>query len=81
MKEEFGDILNDVVHAVLLAEKEGLFTLNDVLEGINEKLKRRKPYLLDAEPKNISKEEARRIWNKVKAMEKKGEKDGKEMRK
>lgn len=70
LKEELGDILFDLAHVCFLAEKEGLFTMQEVFETINQKIKRRKPYLLTAEHQPITKEEARRIWLEVKAKEK-----------
>ena len=71
LKEELGDVLFDLAHVCFLAEKEGLFTMQDVFETINHKIKRRKPYLLAAEHQLITKEEDRRIRLEVKEMEKK----------
>ncbi len=70
VKEELGDVLMDWAHACKLAEEQGLFTLKDVLTAVNEKMKRRRPYLLDAEKKNITKEESVRIWKDAKKKEK-----------
>ena len=70
VKEELGDVLMDWAHACKLAEEQGLFTLKDVLLSINEKMKRRRPYLLEAEKREISKEESVRIWKEVKKKEK-----------
>lgn len=69
-KEELGDVLMDWAHACKLAEERGLFTLKDVLEGINAKIKRRKPYILDDQKRTVTKEEAVEIWKKVKVLEK-----------
>ncbi|MEK6868234.1 MAG: MazG nucleotide pyrophosphohydrolase domain-containing protein [Nanoarchaeota archaeon] len=70
IKEELGDVLMDWAHACKLAEEQGLFTIKDVLDAVNEKIKRRKPYVLDAEKKEMTKEEAVRIWKEVKKKEK-----------
>src|SRR3989338_9245334 len=70
IKEELGDVLMDWAHACKLAEEQGLFTIKDVLLSINEKMKRRRPYLLEAEKREISKEESVRIWKEVKKKEK-----------
>ncbi len=70
VKEELGDVLMDWAHACKLAEEQGLFTFKDVLLTINEKMKRRRPYLLEAEKREISKEESVRIWKEVKKKEK-----------
>jgi tetrapyrrole methylase family protein/MazG family protein len=70
VKEELGDVLMDWAHACKLAEEQGLFTIKDVFNAVNEKIKRRKPYVLDSEKKEITKEEAVRIWKEVKKKEK-----------
>jgi tetrapyrrole methylase family protein/MazG family protein len=68
LKEELGDVLYDWANACMAAEKEGLFTMDEVIEGITEKIKRRKPYIL--ENRKVTKEEAVRIWKEVKQKEK-----------
>src|SRR3989338_2767237 len=70
IKEELGDVLMDWAHACKLAEEQGLFTIKDVLDAVNEKIKRRKPYVLDDKKKDMTKEEAVRIWKEVKKKEK-----------
>jgi uncharacterized protein YabN with tetrapyrrole methylase and pyrophosphatase domain len=68
LKEELGDILLDWCHACLLAEEEGLFTTKEVIEGLQMKISRRKPYL--SQGRVPSKEEASQIWKMVKQQEK-----------
>ena len=68
LKEELGDILWDVLMVAHLAEDEGLFKVKGVMDGIVDKIKRRKPYIFEG--KNVTIEEARRIWKEVKAKEK-----------
>jgi len=68
LKEELGDVLLDWSHACILAEKEGLFTVKDVIKGIEAKLDRRKPYL--KQNKEISKGEAKTLWLEAKQKEK-----------
>ncbi len=70
IKEELGDVLMNWAHACKLAEEQGFFTLKDVLLTINEKMKRRRPYLFEAEKSEISKEESVKIWKEVKKKEK-----------
>ena len=70
IKEELGDVLMDWAHACKLAEEQGLLTIKDVLDAVNEKIKRRKPYVLDDKKKDMTKEEAVRIWKEVKKKEK-----------
>ena len=43
LKEELGDVLLQIVFHARLAEKEGFFTMQDVVDGINEKMIRRHP--------------------------------------
>jgi NTP pyrophosphatase (non-canonical NTP hydrolase) len=70
MQEELGDVLIDIIHACLHAEMEGLFNATDVMEGAMRKLNRRKPFL--QEGRQVTLEEAREIWKKVKEEEKNG---------
>jgi len=45
LKKELGDLLLHVVFHSLIAEKEGNFKLNDVIDSIKEKLIRRHPHI------------------------------------
>jgi len=69
LKEELGDILMDVMFVSIVAEEKGLFTINEMIEEVKEKLIRRKPWVFGNE-KITSKEEAARRWNEIKAEEK-----------
>jgi isopentenyldiphosphate isomerase/NTP pyrophosphatase (non-canonical NTP hydrolase) len=69
IKEEMGDILYDWLHACKLAEDEKLFKTEEAIKCAIEKLKRRKPYLL--EDRKVSEDEAVRIWMKAKEDERK----------
>lgn len=44
-KEELGDVLFQVVFQARIAEEAGLFTMQDVVDGITEKMIRRHPYV------------------------------------
>ena len=68
LKEEIGDLLYDVMMLAVIAEKAGHFDLKDSIKSIVEKIKRRKPYI--EEGREVTKEEARRIWLEVKEKEK-----------
>jgi tetrapyrrole methylase family protein / MazG family protein len=70
IKEEIGDVLRDLLIACKLAEERGLFTLEDVYEGVLKKVKHRQPYVLEG--KKVTKEEAVRIWMEAKKREKNG---------
>ena len=45
LKEELGDLLLQVVMHAQIAEEEGLFTMEDVIGGITEKMVRRHPHV------------------------------------
>ena len=49
LKEELGDLLLQVVMHAQIAEEEGLFTMEDVIRGINEKMLRRHPHVFGEE--------------------------------
>ena len=68
LKEELGDLLYDVLIASFIAQRDGFFKKEEILQEIIDKIKRRKPFLFWN--KQISKEEALRIWFKRKKQEK-----------
>ena len=45
--EELGDVLLQVVLHSVIAQEEGLFTLEDVVTGIARKMVRRHPHILE----------------------------------
>ena len=49
LREELGDLLLQVVMHAQIAEEEGLFTMEDVIRGINEKMLRRHPHVFGEE--------------------------------
>ncbi len=67
--EELGDVLLQVVFHAQIAEEEKLFTLDDVIQGISEKMIRRHPYVF-GDKKADSPEAALKIWEEVKRQEK-----------
>ncbi len=69
MKEEFGDLLLQIVFHTQIEEEKGNFNIDDVLTTLCEKLIRRHPHVFNNEHANdIS--EVRKIWNKEKDKEK-----------
>ena len=72
LKEELGDVVWDALVIAVLAEKEGHFKTEEILTTIRDKMKRRKPYLF-VEEKDVTIEEAKKIWRDVKEQEKNGE--------
>ena len=71
MKEELGDILIQVMFHSKIASKEGMFDIEDVIDTLIKKLKRRHPHVF-GKVKVKSSREIIRNWNKIKALEKKG---------
>lgn len=49
LMEELGDLLFQVVMHAQIAEEEGIFTMEDVIRGINEKMIRRHPHVFGEE--------------------------------
>jgi len=73
LRDELGDALWDLTYTIFMAEKEGLFEGKDVIQGVINKIKRRKPWTVEG--KKVSREEELKIWNEVKKREKNGEFD------
>ena len=71
MKEELGDILLQVMFHSQLAKKEKKFTIDDVIDNLIKKLKRRHPHVF-ANKKVKSVNEIIQNWNKIKKQEKYG---------
>lgn len=63
--EELGDLLMQIVLHSCIAKEEKLFTLEDVIEGISEKMIRRHPRVFGND------DEAQLTWAEIKAQEKK----------
>lgn len=70
--EELGDVLLQVVFHGLLAEEEGIFSLEDVIRGICEKMIHRHPHVFGAG--RASGQEIPN-WEELKKQEKKGKRD------
>jgi len=69
MREELGDLLLQVVFQAELARREGAFAIDDVVEGIVDKLVTRHPHVFgDLSAKDA--DEVLRNWEKIKAKEK-----------
>ena len=71
LKEELGDLLLQVVMHAQIAEEEGLFTMEDVIKGISEKMIRRHPHVF-GETVVADSEEVLENWDKIKQTEKSG---------
>lgn len=67
--EELGDVLLQVVMHAQIAAEEGRFTMDDVVQGVSEKMVRRHPHVF-GDIKVSSVEEGLDLWNAIKAKEK-----------
>ena len=71
MQEELGDImLQAVMHSVIAAE-EGIFTLDDVISGISEKMIRRHPHVFGTSTAEHA-DQVLENWEEIKKREKQG---------
>ncbi len=70
MKEELGDILLQVMFHSQLAKKQKIFTIDDVIDTLIKKLKRRHPHVF-SDKKIKSVKDIITNWEKIKKMEKK----------
>jgi len=72
MQEELGDILLQVMLHSQIAEEEGLFTLEDVVSGISEKMIRRHPHVFGGNAGEKKAEDIPADWEAIKQREKEG---------
>ena len=66
--EELGDLLLQTIYHAQMAEEEGAFTFDDVLEAINTKMVRRHPHVFGDEAARSAKL-AKGFWDDMKARE------------
>ncbi len=67
--EELGDLLLQVVMHAQIAAEEGRFTIDDVIQGISEKMIRRHPHVF-GDVSVSSAEESLELWQQIKKQEK-----------
>lgn len=70
--EELGDLLMQVMYQAAVGENEDLFSLEEILTGINKKIRRRHPHVFDGVEANTP-EEVDALWQEIKKREKRGE--------
>ncbi|MBE9502656.1 MAG: nucleoside triphosphate pyrophosphohydrolase [Proteobacteria bacterium] len=70
IKEELGDLLLQVVFLAQLAEEAGEFNMDNVIQGISDKLVRRHPHVFAGETKETA-EEVLKKWESIKIDERK----------
>ena len=71
LKEELGDLLLQIVMHAQIAEEEGLFTMDDVIRCVTEKMIRRHPHVFGNEHIDTSGAVLNR-WEEIKNQEKAG---------
>lgn len=71
MKEELGDILLQAVMHSVIAQEEGLFTIDDVIEEVSKKMIRRHPHVF-GEMEAENSQQALMNWEEIKRQEKTG---------
>jgi len=69
LKEELGDLLHNILFVSNIAEEKDLFKIQEVVEGITEKLVRRHPHIF-SDKKASTPEEVLKIWEETKKEEK-----------
>lgn len=69
MKEELGDVLLQVLIHSQIAAEEGKFTIDDVIQGLYDKLHRRHPHVFGGHSKAATAEEALEVWREMKKKE------------
>ncbi|MCL2853064.1 MAG: nucleotide pyrophosphohydrolase [Defluviitaleaceae bacterium] len=67
--EELGDVLLHIATMAKLAEKDGSFTLDDVVDGISRKMIRRHPHVF-GDQRELGMEEVLKQWDEIKKAEK-----------
>lgn len=65
MKEELGDVLLQVLMHAQIAKEEGLFSIDDVMQTLYDKLHYRHPHVF-GDVKASTPEEALQVWRDMK---------------
>ncbi len=73
LREELGDVLLQVVMHAQISEEEGLFTMEDVVHEVAEKMVRRHPHVFGSVSADSS-EQVLQNWEEIKQKEKAGSK-------
>ena len=69
LKNELGDLLLQTVYHTQMAEEEGLFNFNDVVNQISEKMIQRHPHVFGNENRNKTASQQVKDWEAIKAEE------------
>lgn len=71
LKEELGDLLMQVIMHARIAEEEGLFTMDDVIQSITDKMIRRHPHVF-GNGEGPGDDGSQASWDEIKKQEKAG---------
>lgn len=71
MKEELGDVLLQVLMHAQIAKEEGFFSIDDVIQGLYDKLHYRHPHVF-GDVKAANAEEALQVWKEMKRKSREG---------
>ena len=75
LKEELGDLLFQILFLTEICTEAGLFSLDEVMDGINEKMIRRHPHVFgDITVHSV--QDVKRNWQKIKEDERQDKKNG-----
>ena len=70
LKSELGDLLLQIIFQSQISTENKEFTIEDVLDSINEKMIRRHPHVFNKNKEDITTEEVLVNWEKIKSKEK-----------
>lgn len=70
LREELGDLLLQVVFHSRMAEEQGAFAFDDVVDAISTKMIRRHPHVFGEKAGRLTPEEVKGLWGRIKAEEK-----------
>jgi XTP/dITP diphosphohydrolase/tetrapyrrole methylase family protein/MazG family protein len=70
LKGELGDLLLNIAFQAQICEEKNEFNMKDVIESICQKLIRRHPHIFLEKDGNLTPEEVKKQWNKIKSEEK-----------
>ncbi len=66
LEDELGDLLFQVILHAQIAEEQGSFTLQQVIDRVAKKMVERHPHVFDAASRQQSDEELRQQWDRIK---------------
>ena len=72
LKEELGDLILQPIYHAQMASEQNLFTIEDVINGVTEKMISRHPHVFGSDKAN-SAEDVNKIWEERKKAEKTGQ--------